>query len=204
MEPHEVFELKARCAYPIVYTGPLYRLRPLVKWALIAYWIVIVGISALILKEERVGHAVLEALPVTAICMAWLVPTRTRNEWRPVPVRITLDADKLTWDYPAKPSLIKGKIVERREQFVMPYTDITNIHYQAQIRRISVWGTVISTIWPLKEDGTPLETPQFQSTKKNAGWGVELEEYNSPEAVKQFEAALVRHAGKPVERHGEK
>lgn len=202
MEPYEIFELKASSLFPIVYTGPLCRIRPAVKWLLIAYWVVIVGISALILKEKSVGRAVLEALPVTAICMAWLVPTRTRNEWRPTPVKITFGRDRLIWDYPAKPSLIKGEAVERHERFVLPYAEITNIHYQAQIHRISVWGTVISTIWPVSKNGIPQGSPLFRSVKEKAAWGANLEMYNSPGEVRRFERALSHYTGKQIERHG--
>lgn len=198
----KVFELQDAAACPVIYDGPLRKLRPFVKYGLIAFWAIDVLISAVILHEEPVGQAVMRALPVTLICLAWLWPTRARTEWQPTPVHITLGTDALVWDFPAMPVMSRGRVIWRHEQYTMPRSEIESLHYQAQVHRISVWGTVHSKIWELDPDGNPKPAPCFQKSAKKAGQSVLLERYNPPGTIQQVLTALSKYTGRDVQWHG--
>ena len=201
---NEVFNLQDSVAYPTVYSGPLHQFRPFVKWILILYLIVFVGISCLILHEESLREVIEQSAVLVIICLAWLIPTRTRSALGPADLTLTFDTDAAIFDYPAKPSVSRKthKAVLRRECYTMRYDEITDIRFNRKYHRLEVLGDCFSQIYDLDESGRPIEPPCFSRHQTNSGsplWA----KYLSDDVMAQVMDAFTAHTGKEIQAYGE-
>ncbi|USF25245.1 hypothetical protein N510_000156 [Firmicutes bacterium ASF500] len=194
MYRNRVFELQDAASCPPPNAETLRRLRPMIQWGMLLCW----GITALavVLKEWSAKAAVLSALSTAVICLILLVLTRERSELLPTPLRLTMDPDAIVWEFPARPSTVKGRIVVRWEQYTMPRNQITGLYYQAKGRRIEVRGTALSKVWELGPGGEL--TPCVRKELRDAGLSVCLEKYSPPGTTQRILGALAAYTGKDI------
>lgn len=200
MQALESIALQDCCAHPIPYRGPLYRVRPLVKWILIAFLVVNVGVSTLVLQEQSLGVALRDAAIPLVVCLSWLIPTRTKNQLGPTPLIITFYPDRLTLDGPHRPVRGRGgQAVFRRRVDTIQYSGIKTLCIHTQYHRLEITGHILCEMYRPGADGQIPSAPNFRKTADGAVIAY-LADYNPPEVEAHILEAMERYTGKPIQR----
>ena len=201
MEPLEVISLQDKFAEPIPYRGPLYRLRPLVKWVVVAVLVLYVGVFTLLLQEQTLWEAARNVGILLVICLAWLIPTRTRSRMAPPPMTIAFYEDHMVWErQPRAVTGLSGAVRIQKRVDTISYQGITGLRLQTLYHRLEVRGSILCEIYRQDKRGTLHSSPDYRK-QANASVVAYLKEYNPPELEERLLAALERYTGKPVERY---
>ncbi len=184
----------------VPYTGPLHKIRPFLKWLAIAYLVVVLGISTLILKEQSLEAFLGEALlPATAI--AWLVHTRARWEEFAEPAEIYFYPTFFALVKPETPVREWGREVFLRDVFSMDYNEVEKISYNLGIEQVAVVGRLHSAFFNYCGEARTGVLPTREKTVNGAAafW---YTSFMDPALNEEILERLSQYTGKEITRFG--
>ncbi|HJC00514.1 MAG TPA: hypothetical protein H9764_08670 [Candidatus Flavonifractor merdavium] len=184
-----------RAAINVPYRGPLYQLRPWIKWTIFFCWVVYLVVIVLILRGDTLLGAVKVLAIPTLVCILYL--SRTRDGSRGV----TMDAvfifreQEMTAFYDSYPAAGRdGTPRIRQVSYTVQYKDITKIGFNRRIARLEIYGTLHIQIAEYAADGTPV--PCYDKIRK----GAVINSLLPADRVDEIITAVCRNSGWPRER----
>ena len=196
-----------RISFPVAtvqavpYRGPLYRVRPFVKWVLLFCWIAYFGVVVLLLQGDTILGGLRACAVPTAVSAAWLYATRTRYVRTSMKMELYFGPDSLTAyceDYPITSRYDEPGFQQVRQS--VGYREIRCIRYQCTYHQLEIYGPV-HTVNVKTNGGVPEPHPCFGRGQK----GAVINLYLPPEQAEEIIAAVCRGCGRPldsVERYG--
>lgn len=201
MEPIEAYTFDNYTNLLVPYEGTGKKLRPVIKWLMIVYVVVIIGISTLLLKEQSLFQALGKSFPAL-VCIAWLWYTRSRTQEIRTPITVSFYRDAMVFDSPEDVGYKKGKNVRFRTVFRIPYDTVTDANYSLGMGEVTVHGMVESEVFYRDASGVLESSPSW--TKKGKAAAGYWTKYISPEENERVLAAITKYTGKEVRRYGGK
>lgn len=200
-EPEVQFNFLDTTTVPTPYNGPGKKIRPVIKVIVIAYFLVWVVISTLILKEQTLGEVLWGSLPAL-FCLGWLWTTRTKNVATTMPVGLAFYQDHFVLCNPQvflKPLFKKPE--ERSEWFSSPYKEVRCIRFNRTIQRVVIHSNKLdSQLYHRKGDevdGQPFWTRTGAAAISFSARHLTQEEFDA------LMGELISRTGQKVDAYGE-
>lgn len=167
MEPIAEYSFEGMTSKLKPYTGPLYKARPFLKWLMIAYLVVLLGISTLILKEMTVWEFLrMSILPLGLL--VWLIRTRARREEIREPIELILYPTHFTLVKPQTPVKERGREIPLRDVFSMNYNEVTNLRHDLGMELVTVMGRLHIEYFDYAGEARPGVAPVREKTVNGA------------------------------------
>lgn len=167
MEPIAEYRFEGMTTQLVPYTGPLHKARPFLKWLMIAYLVVLLGISTLILKEMTVWEFLrMSILPFGLL--VWLIRTRARRVRIKEPVELTFYPDFFTLVLPQTPFRRRGKEFPIRDVCTMKYNEVTKIRHDQGLNLVTVTGRLHAEFFDYAGEKRPGVPPRKEKTVDGA------------------------------------
>ena len=202
MEQERV-DFPARTVHTVAYQGPAYRVRPLIKWALILLWIVYFGLVVAILRGDTLWGGVKACAVPTLVGLLFLYRTRSRTVPAVMEASFLFYPDYLLLAYENSPVTDRyDRHYFRQVYYWVKYADITKICYQRAYCRLEIYGTISVRI-TARVDGKLAQHPDLERTRAGAA----MNAYLPPERAEEIMAAVCRNSGRPldsIEQYGRK
>lgn len=184
----------------VPYTGRMHKVRPFAKWLMIAYLVVILGISTLILHEQTMGEFLkMSILP--GWLLVWLIRTRAKRVEIAEPIELYCYETYFSLVKPQTPVKYRKGEIPQRDVFSMRYDEVTKIRYDQGLQLVTVTGRLHSEFFDYAGDARPGVAPAKEKTVDNAAafWYTPYMELKLNDEILEF---LSQKTGVSVYRFG--
>lgn len=184
----------------VPYTGRMAKARPFAKWLMLAYLVVILGISTIILHEQTIGEF-LRASILPGYLLIWLIRTRAKRVEITEPIELYCYETYFSLVKPQTPVKERRGEVPRRDVFSMRYEDVTKIRHDRGLQLVTVTGRLHSEFFDYAGEHRPGVPPVKEKTVNDAAafW---YTPYMTAELNDEILDFLSQHTGIRVYRFG--
>lgn len=186
------YEFQGYTSKLVTYQGPFHKIRPFLKWLMIAYLIVFLVIDTWILHEMTMNEFIRMSIVPFGL-LAWLIKTRNRRDDDSEPVELYFYKDYFMLVKPQTLVRYGNKEIPQRDACSMKYKDVTKLRHDLGLHLVTITGYLHAEFFDYPGDEIPGKPPRKAKDVKEAAafWYTDYMDMKLNEEIKQMFVKLV-------------